>query len=214
MEFKKQKRALFIDRDGVLVVKGHKNRPENIRFMKGVFTSLKQIQDYTDYYLVLVSNQDGVGTPSLPREIYETAQNMIMDAFSGEGIFFYDVNVDFSLPADNCPGRKPGTAMLREYMNGEWDLSSSFVIGDRKTDMELAAALGAKGIWFSCETVPDELKKTVALVSESWNETASFLTGGKFKTERKSSLERKTKETEFEFELNLDGTGKDRKSVV
>lgn len=210
MEFKKQKRALFIDRDGVLVVKGHKNRPEAIRFMKGVFTSLKAVQDYTDYHLVLVSNQDGVGTPSLPREVYEAAQDVIMGTIEGEGIRFSDVLVDFSRPEDNCPGRKPGTAMMKEYMNGEWDLSSSFMIGDRKTDMEFASALGAKGIWFSAEAVPSELEKTVVLVTESWNEAASFLTGGKERRERRASLSRKTKETEFEFDLNLDGTGKGR----
>ena len=210
VEFKKQKRALFIDRDGVLVKKGHKNRPEDIRFMEGVFTSLKAIQDYTDYALVLVSNQDGVGTPALPREVYEKAQDLIMGTIAGEGIFFSDINVDFSLPEDHCPGRKPGKAMLESYENGEWDLASSFVIGDRKTDMELARSLGARGIWFGNESVPEELRDTVMLTSESWNEIASFLTGGKVKKVRRATLVRNTNETGFEFDLSLDGTGKGR----
>ena len=209
MNFEMKKRALFLDRDGVLVNSKHKNCFEKLSFMPGVFNSLKKIYDNSDYSLVMVSNQDGVGTPSLPFETFYPVQNHIVNTFQGEGIEFDDILVDYSLPSDECTGRKPSIGMMSDYRNGEWCLEKSFMIGDRLTDMAFAKNLGCKGIWFSAEeNVPDEYKDTICLISDSWQEIAAFLTQDKVKSPRIASLDRTTKETSFKLTLNLDGSGK------
>ena len=204
-----RKKALFIDRDGVIVIEDQIDSYERIIYMPHVFEALREIVRATDYELVMVSNQDGVGTPSYPYESFEGPAERIFSTLRGEGIVFDDINIDFSLPEDGCPGRKPGTAMLSAYMDGSYDLSSSFMIGDRLTDMMLAASLGAKGIWYteSGEDVPDDLCGTVALKTDSWLTIASFLTGGSVREHRRASVSRKTKETDISVRLDLDGTG-------
>ena len=219
METLYKKKALFVDRDGVIVVEGavdghddiiyQIDSYEKIIYKPHVFEALREIGRRTDYELVMVSNQDGVGTPSYPYETYEGPAERIFATLRGEDIVFDDVNVDFSLPEDNCPGRKPGTAMLTRYMDGSYDLSRSFMIGDRLTDMMLAKALGAKGIWYteSKENVPEDLKDTVAIKTDSWLSIASFLTCGGVKEHRISSVRRTTAETDISLSVDLDGTG-------
>ena len=130
------KKALFIDRDGVIVEERQVDSLERVVFIPHVISALRKIREKTDYYFVMVSNQDGVNTPSFPLDDFEICQNKILEVLRGEDVVFDDINIDYSLPEDNCPGRKPGTAMLDSYFNGEWDLSSCFVIGDRLTDMQ------------------------------------------------------------------------------
>ena len=209
MDFEIKKRALFLDRDGVLVNSKHKNDFSKLRFSPNVFNSLKAISDNCDYSFVMVSNQDGVGTPSLPFEVFNPVQNCIVETFSGEGIAFDDILIDYSLPKDNCLGRKPGIGMMSEYQNGEWDLEKSFMIGDRLTDMAFAKNLGCKGIWFSNELIaPDEYSDTIVFISDSWSEIAAFLTQNKVKSHRVATIDRTTKETSFKLTLDLDGSGK------
>ena len=209
MNFEMKKRALFLDRDGVLVNSKHKNDFSKLRFMPGVFNSLKAIKENCDYSFIMVSNQDGVGTPSLPFEVFDCVQNYIVETLSGEAIAFDDILIDYSLPSDNCSGRKPGIGMMKSYQNGEWDLERSFMIGDRLTDMAFAKNLGCKGIWFSNEKeYPKEYSDTIVFVSDSWNEIATFLTQNKIKSHRTASIDRTTKETSFNLSIDLDGSGK------
>ena len=204
-----RKKALFIDRDGVIVIEDQIDSYEKIIYMPHMFEALREIGRRTDYELVMVSNQDGVGTPSYPFESFAGPAERIFSTLRGEGIVFDDVNIDFSLPEDNCPGRKPGTAMLGDYMDGSYDLSSSFMIGDRLTDMILARSLGARGIWYtdSDEEIPSDLRETVALKTDSWLSIASFLTCGNVKDERKAFIRRTTNETDISISVDLDGTG-------
>ena len=209
MNFEMKKRALFLDRDGVLVNKDNKNSFEKLYFMSGVFNGLKSICDNTDYSLVMVSNQDGVNTPALPLDRFTSVQNRIVETFQGEGVSFDDILVDYSLKEDNCPGRKPGIGMMGEYQTSEWDLAKSIMVGDRLTDMEFARNLGCKGIWFSNEKcIPEGYEDTIILISSSWQDIATFLTDNKVKTHRKASIQRTTKETSFNLSIDLDGSGK------
>ena len=203
-----RKKALFIDRDGVIVIEDQIDSFEKIIYMPHVFEALREIGRRTDYELVMVSNQDGVGTPSYPFESFAGPAERIFSTLRGEGIVFDDVNIDFSLPEDNCPGRKPGTAMLEDYMDGSYDLASSFMIGDRLTDMELARNMGCRGILLDRSLdVPAELKDTVALHSPSWLDVAAYLTDDSSLEHRTARVERITKETSISIEVDLDGTG-------
>ena len=209
MNFEMKKRALFLDRDGVLVNKDNKNSFEKLYFMSGVFNGLKSICDNTDYSLVMVSNQDGVNTPALPLDRFTSVQNRIVETFQGEGVSFDDILVDYSLKEDNCPGRKPGIGMMGEYQTSEWDLAKSIMVGDRLTDMEFARNLGCKGIWFSNEKcIPEGYEDIIILISSSWQDIATFLTDNKVKAYRKASIQRTTKETSFNLSIDLDGSGK------
>ena len=205
-----RKKALFIDRDGVIVIEDQIDSYEKIIYMPHVFEALREIRKLSDYEFVMVSNQDGVGTPSFPFESFSGPAERIFSTLEGEGIVFDDVNIDYSLPSDCCPGRKPGTAMLSSYMDGSYDLSQSFMIGDRLTDMMLAKNLGARGIWYtdSDEPVPEDLLDTVALKADSWLAIASFLTLGGVKEHRKASVDRKTNETDISLSVDIDGTGR------
>ncbi len=209
MDIQNKKKALFVDRDGVIVIEDQIDSYERIIYMPHVFEALREICRKTDFELVMVSNQDGVGTPSFPYESFKGPADRIFNTLRGEDIVFDDVNIDYSLPEDNCPGRKPGTAMLEAYMDGSYDLSKSFMIGDRLTDMTLAENLGAKGIWYteSDEDIPDEMKDIIILKSDNWLEIASFLTNGAVIQHRTSHIRRTTKETDIEISLDLDGTG-------
>lgn len=206
------KKVLFIDRDGTLALE-----PENYQldaldklvFYPGVFQYLGRIAKELDYALVMVTNQDGLGTDSFPEDTFWPTHDFMMTALKNEGINFSEVLIDKSLPADNAPTRKPKTGMLSAYLNNaDYDLENSFVIGDRVTDMELAANLGAKGILLQNDArmataIPEALADTIALKTTAWSAVYTLLKAGG----RRISHERKTKETAIEIDLNLDGTG-------
>ena len=206
------KKVLFIDRDGTLALE-----PENYQldaldklvFYPAVFQYLGRIAKELDYVLVMVTNQDGLGTDSFPEDTFWPTHDFMMTALKNEGINFSEVLIDKSLPADNAPTRKPKTGMLSAYLNNaDYDLENSFVIGDRVTDMELAANLGAKGILLQNDArmataIPNALSDTIALKTTAWSEVYTLLKAGG----RRVSHERKTKETAIEIDLNLDGTG-------
>ncbi len=202
------KKVLFIDRDGTLVIEPpvdlQLDSLEKLRYYPGVFRYLSLIAETLDYELVMVTNQDGLGTASFPEDTFWPAQNKIIEAFEQEGIYFAQVFIDRSFPEDNVPTRKPGTAMLTKYFNGEYDLEHSFVIGDRITDMELARNLGCKGILLTPEQDKEYDPAVQALKATNWKEIYTFLRFGL----RIASVNRKTRETDIAIELNLDGIGK------
>ena len=204
-----RKKALFIDRDGVIVIEDQIDSFEKIIYKPHVFEALREISRKTDFELVLVSNQDGVGTPSFPFEAFEGPMERILSTLAGEGIVFDDINVDYSLPEDCCPGRKPGTAMLSGYLDGSYDMASSFMVGDRLTDMQLAQNIGAKGIWYTPERmeIPEGYRDVIALSTSSWLDIASYLTGDGSCAHRTASISRDTKETRISLDIDLDGTG-------
>ena len=206
------KKVLFIDRDGTLALE-----PENYQldaldklvFYPGVFQYLGRIAKELDYELVMVTNQDGLGTDSFPEDTFWPTHEFMMTALKNEGINFSEVLIDKSLPADNAPTRKPKTGMLTAYLdNADYDLENSYVIGDRLTDMELAVNLGAKGILLQNDArmaaaIPEALTNAIALKTTAWSDIYTLLKAGG----RRISHERKTKETAIEIDLNLDGTG-------
>ena len=202
------KKALFIDRDGTLVVEPpidfQLDSLEKLEFVPGVFQFLSKIAKEFDYELVIVTNQDGLGTASFPEETFWPAQNKIIKAFENEGVVFDDILIDRSFPADKAPTRKPGIALLTKYMDGSYDLSNSFVIGDRVTDLQLAENIGAKGILFNQSLKYDFDNNTLVLQTGSWQNIYEFLKAGK----RIAIVERNTKETQIFIDINLDGDGK------
>ncbi len=206
------KKVLFIDRDGTLI----KEPPddfqvdsfEKLEFYPGVFRNLYNIRKKLDFILVMVTNQDGLGTELYPEKAFWMVQNKMLKAFENEGISFDAIHIDKSFPQDNLPTRKPGTAMLKEYFSREYDLESSFVIGDRITDIMLAKNLGAKGILVSTdltlENIDDNIKSSCVLITSDWENIYSYLAS----VERKATIQRITGETNIYVELDLDGTGK------
>lgn len=210
------KKVLFIDRDGTIIVEPPVNFQvdtlEKLTFFPYVFRYLGQIVRELDYELVIVTNQDGLGTPSYPTETFWKPQNKMIEAFENEGITFVDVLIDKTFDHENAPTRKPRTGMLTKYLENPniYDLKNSFVIGDRATDVELAKNLGAKGIFIQ----PSDEQKAVlankglvehcALVADGWKEIYDFLK----LPPRKAQVRRTTKETDISIELNLDGEGK------
>ena len=197
------KKILFIDRDGTLVIEPpidfQLDSLEKLEYYPAVFQYLSSIAKEMDYELVMVTNQDGLGTASFPEETFWPAQNKIVEAFKNEGIVFKEILIDKSFPADNAPTRKPRTGMLTHYMKDNFDLANSYVIGDRMTDVELAKNLGCKAIYISKEKTDDAV-----LCSANWVDIYSFL-----KAEpRQAKVVRKTNETNIEVTVNLDGTGK------
>lgn len=208
------KRALFIDRDGTLVMEPpvdyQLDSLEKLEFYPGIFRNLYFIRKNLDFEFVMVSNQDGLGTPSFPEESFWPAHHKLMKALESEGITFDAICIDPSLPEDNSPNRKPRTGMLTGYMTGDYDLASSYVIGDRLTDVELAKNLGAKAIWLydgeDAEALLAErgLKECCALNTASWDDVTEFLFAG----ERCATVQRTTKETDIYVEVNLDGRGR------
>ena len=212
----KMKKVLFIDRDGVLVKEPNDYQVDDLNkleFYPGVFQNLSKIAEKLDFVLVMVTNQDGLGTDSFPEDTFWPCQNMIINSLKGEGIEFTDIFVDRTFAKDNAPTRKPGTGMLGKYMTGEYDLANSFVIGDRITDMQLAANLGAKGIWLNnnealgaaeINSKENDLASTIAIKTTSWKEIWEFLR----KADRTAVVERNTKETKIKIEVDLDGSGK------
>jgi imidazoleglycerol-phosphate dehydratase/histidinol-phosphatase len=198
-------KVLFIDRDGTIIweppVTYQIDSFEKLKFLPGSIYWLTKIAKELDFTLVMVTNQDGLGTDSFPENDFWPVQNFIIDTLKNEGVVFKDVFIDKSFPEQNLPTRKPGTAMLTAYMNGNYDLANSFVIGDRATDVELAKNLGSKSIFIQTE----ETKNTDATYSvKTWEEIYTLL---KLK-ERTIVYSRNTNETKINVELNLDGRGK------
>lgn len=209
----KKKRVLFIDRDGTLVVEPpvdyQLDSLEKLEFIPGVFRNLHFIARNLDFERVIVTNQDGLGTPSFPMETFLPAHEKMLRAFENEGITFDDIIIDRTFEHEHQPTRKPGTALLGKYLTGDYDLENSFVIGDRITDMQLARNLGAKGILLQpYETgrkwVDDAgLGDTCVLITDSWDRIAEFLRAGS----RKVTVVRTTSETDIRITLDLDGNG-------
>ncbi|WP_413532811.1 bifunctional histidinol-phosphatase/imidazoleglycerol-phosphate dehydratase HisB [Empedobacter brevis] len=210
------KRVLFIDRDGTLILEPADYQVDSfskLEFYPEVFFYLGKIAKELDYELVMVTNQDGLGTPANPEELFWPIQNFVVKAFENEKVKFEDIYIDKTFAYENAPTRKPGTALLTKYINNpEYDLANSFVIGDRLTDIKLAQNLGSKGIFIAndetlgAEEIKDNngLKDSIALKTTSWKEIYEFL---KLKN-RTASIIRNTNETKIKIDLNLDGTGK------
>ena len=208
------KNVLFIDRDGTLALEpdGYQlDAFEKLVFYPEVFTYLAKIVKELDFELVMVTNQDGLGTASFPEETFWPVQDFLIQSFKNEGIIFNEVLIDKSLPADNAPTRKPRTAMLSQYLDSaDYDLKNSFVIGDRLTDMELAKNLGSQGLFIANDPQLGQDETTantdlpIALTTISWKDIYAFLK----LAQRQFDYERKTNETDIKLKLNLDGTGK------
>lgn len=212
-----KKKILFIDRDGTLILEPpidyQVDSLEKLEFYPAVFRGLSKIVDQLDYELVMVTNQDGLGTDSYPEETFRPAQNKMLKTFSNEGIEFSDICVDRTFPEENSPTRKPGTALLTKYFSEEYDLANSYVIGDRWTDVELAKNLGSKAIFItSSGNIGDDelteskndLQACIALATDSWIKIYEYLR----LEERTARIVRDTKETQIEIKLDLDGEGK------
>ncbi|MAU16088.1 MAG: bifunctional histidinol-phosphatase/imidazoleglycerol-phosphate dehydratase [Muricauda sp.] len=210
------KKVLFIDRDGTIIKETEDEQIdafEKMIFYPKVFTYLGKIAKELDYELVMITNQDGLGTDIFPEETFWPVHNFIIKSFENEGIVFDNVFIDRTFPKDNADTRKPGTGMLTSYFSEDYDLENSFVIGDRLTDVELAKNLGAKGIFINDEThlgtdeitvKRDELEEYIALETNDWERIYEFL-----KLENRiAEISRKTNETDIKIKINLDGKGK------
>ncbi len=206
-----KQKVLFIDRDGTLIYEPQDEQIdslEKLEFIPGVFRNLYKISKLSEYKLVIVSNQDGLGTNSFPEETFWPAQNKMLKAFENEDVIFEDILIDRSKPEDNAPTRKPGTGMLGEYLKGGFNLAGSYVIGDRLTDVELAKNLGAKGILLDNDNLAEQLKEkgleeNCVLIAKSWDEIYTFLAA----PPRVVEIKRKTNETDVVIRLNLEGSG-------
>lgn len=206
------KKVLFIDRDGTIIVEPptdfQVDSLEKLEFLPKAISNLRRIAEDGEYELVMVTNQDGLGTASFPEDTFWPAHNKMLKTLEGENVQFAAIHIDRHFPEDNSPNRKPGIGMLQGYFNGEYDLANSYVIGDRLTDIQLAVNLGAKAIFIGNEDAVRELdekmRDALALVTSDWDEIYE-----KVKlTERIAVVERNTKETQIRIEINLDGTGK------
>lgn len=210
------KKVLFIDRDGTLIKETADEQIdsfEKLVFYPKAIQALSKIVAELDYELVLITNQDGLGTDSFPENTFWPVHKLVMQTFENEGVVFKDEYIDKTFAKDNALTRKPNTGLLTKYFSDEYDLSNSFVIGDRLTDIELAKNLGAKGIFINDytnlgvgeTTVTDrELKKSIALETNDWQKIYEFLK----LHDRVATVSRKTNETDIVIEINLDGTGK------
>ncbi|MER3317378.1 MAG: bifunctional histidinol-phosphatase/imidazoleglycerol-phosphate dehydratase HisB [Allomuricauda sp.] len=210
------KKVLFIDRDGTIIKETADEQIdafEKMVFYPKAFTYLGKIAKELDYELVMITNQDGLGTDIFPEDTFWPVHNFIIKSFENEGVVFDNVFIDRTFPKDNADTRKPGTGMLTSYFSDEYDLANSFVIGDRLTDVELAKNLGAKGIFINDQThlgtgettvKHEELEDHIALESNDWEKIYEFL-----KLENRiAEISRKTNETDIQIKINLDGTGK------
>lgn len=212
----KKKKVLFIDRDGTLIketVDEQIDAFEKMVFYPKVFTYLGKIAKELDYELVMITNQDGLGTSIFPEDTFWPVHNFILKSFKNEGVEFDEVFIDKTFPKDQANTRKPGIALLTKYFSEAYDLENSFVIGDRLTDVELAKNLGAKGIFINDEThlgtseitvKRETLESVIALESNDWEQIYTFLK----LQDRVATINRNTNETKIAITLNLDGTGK------
>mgnify|MGYP006132794055 FL=1 len=207
------KKVLFIDRDGTLTLEPNDFQLDSfdkLIFYPNVFQYLSKIAKELDYELVIVTNQDGLGTSSFPENTFWPVHNFILQSFENEGVVFDQVFIDKSFPKDKQPTRKPGTELLKSYIdNPAYDLENSYVIGDRLTDMELAKNLGCKGILIDTDTergateVTDAVLAVIVLKTQLWEEIYQRL----LLKDRKVTLTRNTKETKITIALNIDGSG-------
>lgn len=192
--YTKKKKILFIDRDGTIIEEPADEQIDDfskLKFVKGVIRNLSFIREKLDFEFVMVSNQDGLGTPSFPEDTFWPVHNFILQTLEGEGISFDKQHIDRHFPEDNHPDRKPGTGMLKEYMDNEaYDLENSYVIGDRDTDRQLAENLGCKALILGRDGM-------------TWDKIAEILFAG----ERIAEVKRCTKETDIYVKVNLDGNG-------
>ena len=212
------KRILFIDRDGTLINEAPPTYQldsfDKLTFYPGMFYYMSRIARELDYELVMITNQDGLGTADFPENTFWPVHELVMKSLEGEGIHFAEVLIDKSFPHENLPTRKPGTGLCIKYIdNPDYDLENSFVIGDRITDVQLAKNLGAKAIWLNNDPdlgaaeISDEqaaLSKVIALETRSWEAIYSFLKNGL----RTVQHERNTNETRIAINMNIDGSGK------
>lgn len=226
-----KKRALFIDRDGTLIVEPpvtfQVDTLEQLEFLPGVIRNLYFICKNLDFELVIVTNQDGLGTPSNPQENFDRVQHKMLQTFANEGITFDNILIDPSFPEENSPNRKPGTGMLKSYMTGDYDLADSYVIGDRITDLQLAENLGCKGILIvppnhpslseerttspkspeanevTEQYLPEFARKEGFYALNTWEQIKDLLFAG----ERRATIHRTTKETDILVTVDLDGNG-------
>ncbi|SDE28749.1 imidazoleglycerol-phosphate dehydratase [Pricia antarctica] len=211
-----KKKVLFIDRDGTIIKETLDEQIdgfEKMIFYPKVFTFLSKIAKELEYELVMITNQDGLGTDSFPEDTFWPVHNFILKSFENEGVVFNKVFLDRTFPHENADTRKPGTGLLMDYFTEAYDLKNSYVIGDRLTDMELAKNLNSKGIFINDGTdlgtgeitvKQEELSSVIALESNDWGKIYEFL-----KLEnRLSEIHRKTNETDISIKVNLDGTGK------
>ncbi|MCX6253552.1 MAG: bifunctional histidinol-phosphatase/imidazoleglycerol-phosphate dehydratase HisB [Bacteroidia bacterium] len=196
------KKVLFIDRDGTIIAEPEDEQVdsfEKLIFLPGAISRLSEIAKETDFELVMVTNQDGLGTESFPEETFWPVHNKMLQILRGEGIIFTEIFIDRTQPSKEASTRKPGTAMLVKYLAKGIDLDSSFVIGDRLTDVGLAKNLGCKAIYLNRESSPE-----AELCTTDWNDICKYLK----QLPRIAKVERKTSETDIIVELNLDGSGK------
>lgn len=188
------KKVLFIDRDGTIIVEPEDEQVDTVgkfRFLPKAISSLAFIRQHTDYELVMVTNQDGLGTPAYPQDVFDQLQSLMLETLKGEGVEFDAIHIDKSFPEDNLPTRKPGIGMLTQYLNGDYDLQNSYVIGDRQTDAQLATNLGCKSLIIGTDV-------------DGWEKITEIVYAG----QRTAEVVRTTKETDISIKVNLDGTGK------
>lgn len=211
-----KQKLLFIDRDGTIILEPQDNyqidKFEKLAFLPNAISALKRIAEQTDFHLVMITNQDGLGTKSFPEKTFWGPHQLMLSVLESEGIVFDAIYIDRTFAKDNAPTRKPNTALLTEYFDKEkYDLENSFVIGDRLTDIQLAKNLGANGILIGRSTDKTDdnklnqkaLQKFIALKTDSWKVIADYLC----QPQRKIQLKRETNETKIAVSLNLDGNG-------
>ncbi|MCH5311326.1 MAG: bifunctional histidinol-phosphatase/imidazoleglycerol-phosphate dehydratase HisB [Prevotella sp.] len=195
MEKIMKKKILFIDRDGTLIKEPADEQIDSfdkLVFVPGVIRNLSFIRQHLDFHFVMVSNQDGLGTDSFPEDTFWPVHNFILQTLEGEGVTFDDILIDRHFPEDNAPTRKPGTAMVKKYMDDEgYDIANSYVIGDRETDAQFARNIGCKSL-------------IIGQNGTDWDKIAETLFAG----ERHAETRRTTKETDIKIALNIDGSGK------
>ncbi len=214
-------KILFVDRDGTMITEPVDEQIDSfdkLEFYPGALQYLPKIATELDYELVMVTNQDGLGTASYPEDTFWPVQNFILKTFENEGVKFSNIIIDRTFPKDNAPTRKPGTALLTQYFDAaKYDLKNSYTIGDRRNDVLLAKNLGAKAIWLNNHSnlgggefkTDEDIKDTVALETTDWEKIYEYLKLG----ERVFETRRATKETDIYVKINLDGTGEAKVST-
>lgn len=212
------KKILFIDRDGTLIKEAPPTYQlddfSKLEFYPDMFYYMRKIATELNYELVMITNQDGLGTPSFPEETFWPVHNLVMKSLANESVIFDEILIDRTLPSENAPTRKPGTGMLNRYINNpDYDLSNSFVIGDRITDMQLAKNLNCKGLWLNVDAAlgfsetnnsMEALKEVIVLETTNWGDIYNYLK----LPPRIITHQRNTNETKITVTLNLDGSGK------